>query len=77
MKWRTQIVLVGVVLLSAVALSSVKRGARCDTGRQGVGTCCPLMSGVGLLATNPWVAVGSTNGKAGVTAGGVTTNKQR
>jgi hypothetical protein len=74
MKRRTEIILIGVV---AVAVFAMKRGGRCDAGGRGGGACCPWMSGVNLWPTNPWVAVESTNGKSGVTAGESITNRQR
>jgi hypothetical protein len=77
MKRRTQIVLVGAFLVGMAAMSSMKRGGRCDSSTQGRGACCPWMSGVNLLATNPWVAVESTNGKPGLTASESTTNRQQ
>jgi len=77
MKRRTEIVLIGALLVGVAAIFATKRGARCDAGSRGGGACCPLMSGVNLLATNPWVAVESTNGKPGVTASESTTNRQR
>jgi hypothetical protein len=75
MKRRTQIVLVGAFLVGAAAISSMKRGGRCDAGSRGGGACCPLMSGLNLWSTNPWVAVESTNRKAAVTAGETITNR--
>ena len=77
MKRRTQIFLVGAVLVGAAAISSMKRGGRCDAGSRGGGACCPLMSGMNLWPTNSWVAVESTNGKPGLTASETITNRQR
>ena len=77
MKQRTQIFLVGAVLLGVAAVSSVKRGARCDAGSGGGGACCPLMSGLNLLGTNSWATAVSTNGKPGLTAGESITNRQQ
>ena len=74
MKRRAQIVLVGALLVGAAAISSMKRGARCDNGSRGGGACCPLMSGLNPWPTNPWVEVESTNGKPGLTASGTVTN---
>jgi len=77
MKRRTQIFLVGAVLVGMAAVSSVKRGARCDAGSGGGGACCPLMSGVNLLATNSWAAAECTNGKPELAASESITNRQR
>jgi hypothetical protein len=77
MKRRTQVVLVGALLIGAAAISSMKRGGRCDAGSRGGGACCPLMSGLNLLPSNSWAAVESTNGKPGVTASESITNRQR
>jgi hypothetical protein len=68
--------LIGVVV-GVAALFAMKRGARPDAGSRGGRACCPWMSGVNLLATNPWVAVEATNGKPGVTASEPITNRQR
>jgi hypothetical protein len=76
MKRRTEIILIGVVAVAA-AISSMKRGARCDAGSRGGGACCPILSGLNLWPTNPWVAVEATNGKPGVTASESITNRQR
>jgi hypothetical protein len=76
MKRRTQIIVVGAVLVGAAAISSMKRGARCDAGSRGGGACCPLMSGLNLWSTNSW-AVESTNGKPGLAAIESITNRQR
>jgi hypothetical protein len=43
MKPRTKIVLVGVLLLTVVALSSIRRGARPDSAGRSRGACCPFM----------------------------------
>jgi hypothetical protein len=75
MKRRTEIILIGVVAVAA-AISSMKRGARCDAGSRGGGACCPLMSGLNLWSTNSW-AVESTNGKPGLAAIESITNRQR
>ena len=76
MKRRTEIVLICVVA-GVTVIFAMKHGA----GPEGVGrgnrACCPLMSGVNLWPTNPWVAVESTNGKPGVAASQSITNRQR
>jgi hypothetical protein len=77
MKRRAQIVLVGALLVGAAAISSMKRGARCDNGSRDGGACCPLMSGLNLWPTNGWAAVESTNGKAELAASASITNRQR
>lgn len=45
-------------------MSSMKRAACPDAGSRGGGACCPLMSGVDLLATNHWAAAESTKREA-------------
>ena len=75
MKRRTQIVMVGALLVGAAAVSSMKRGARCDAGSWGGGACGPLVSGLNLWSTNSWAAVESTNGKPGLAAGESITNR--
>jgi hypothetical protein len=74
MKRRTEMVLIGVVV-GVAAIFAMKHGARTDAGSRGRSACCPLMSGVNLWPTNPWVAVESTNGKPGLTASGTVTNR--
>jgi hypothetical protein len=68
--------MIGVVASVAV-IFAMKHGAGSEGGSRGGGACCPLMSGANLLATNPWVAVASTNGKPGRTASESVTNQQR
>ena len=77
MKRRTQILLVVAALVGAAAISSMNREGHFDAGSRGGGASCPCMSGVSLWSTNPWVAVESTNGKAGVRASETITNRQR
>ena len=77
MRRRTQIFLVGAVLVGAAAISSMKRGSRCDAESGGGGAGCPLMSGLNLVPTNSWSAVEATNGKPAVTGSEATTNRQR
>ncbi len=77
MKQRTQVVLAGALLVGAAAISSMKPGARCDTGSRGGGACCPTMSGLNLLPSNSWVAVAATNRMPGVTASEAITHRQR
>ena len=76
MKRRTEMVLIGVVAGVAV-IFAMKHGAGPEGRRGGGRACCPLMSGVSLLATNPWVAVESTNGKSGLPVSEPITNRQR
>ena len=74
MKRRTEIIMIGVVAVAA-AVFTMKRGGRSECGSGGGGACCPLMSGMNLWPTNPWVAVESTNGKPGLTASETMTNR--
>ena len=73
MKRRTEMVMIGVVAGVAV-IFAMKHGAGPEGGSRGGRACCPLMSGMNLWPTNPWVAVESTNGKPGLTASGTVTN---
>ena len=50
MKRRTQIALVGLVLLAFAALSSVKRGAATKDGGTSRGACCPLMQSLNQMS---------------------------
>ncbi len=43
MKPRTQIILVGALLVGVAALSSMKRGAQTDSTGRNRGACCPFM----------------------------------
>jgi hypothetical protein len=74
MKRRTEIILIGVVAVAA-AVFAMKRGGRSECGSRGSGACCPMMSGMNLWPTNPWVAAESTNGKPGVAASETITNR--
>ena len=49
MKPRTQIILVGALLVGVAALSSMKCGARFDNTGQSCGTCCPFLPAPGAL----------------------------
>ena len=51
MKWRTEILVIGVVALAA-AVFAMKRGGRSECGSGGGSACCPWMSGVNLWPTN-------------------------
>ena len=43
MKPRTQIILVGALLIALMALSSMKHGPRSDNAGQNRGACCPFL----------------------------------
>ena len=49
MKPRTQIILVGALLVGVAVLSSMKRGARSDSAGQSCGTCYPFLPAPGAL----------------------------
>jgi hypothetical protein len=49
MKPRTQIILVGALLIALVAWSAARRGARSDSAGQSCGTCCPFLPAPGAL----------------------------
>jgi hypothetical protein len=76
MKRRTEMVMIGVVAGVAV-IFAMKHGAGPEGGGRGGRACCPWMSGVNLLATNPWTEVGSTNTNSALTASEPITNRQR
>jgi hypothetical protein len=59
MKRRTQIVVVGALLVGAAAVSSMKRGAQRSncTG----GPCCLPLPGLAGFSTNVWAPVPPTN----------------
>jgi hypothetical protein len=59
MKPRTQIILVGALLVGVAALSSMKRGARSDNGGWSCGACCPFLPAPGALPL-PSVTNGTT-----------------
>jgi hypothetical protein len=49
MKPRTQIILVGALLIALMALSSMKHGPRSDNAGQNRGACCPFLPAPGAL----------------------------
>lgn len=59
MKRRTQIVLVGALLVGAAAVSSMKRGAQRSTCTGG--PCCLPLPGLADFSTNVWMPVPPTN----------------
>ncbi|HEV2247347.1 MAG TPA: hypothetical protein VGW37_11900 [Terriglobia bacterium] len=59
MKRRTQIVLVGALLVGAAAVSSMKRGAQRSTCTGG--PCCLPLPGLADFSTNVWTPVPPTN----------------
>ena len=76
MKRRTEMVIIGVVVGVAM-IFAMKYGAGPEGGGRGNRACCPLMSGVNLLATNSWAAAECTNGKPELAASESITNRQR
>jgi len=65
MKKGTQIALVGLVLLTLVALSSVRRGAASKGDGENRGACCPLIQSLNQMSltigTNAPVPIAPTN----------------
>jgi hypothetical protein len=59
MKRRTQIVVVGALLVGAAAVSSMKRGAQRSTCTGG--PCCLPLPGLADFSTNVWAPVPRTN----------------
>jgi hypothetical protein len=59
MKPRTQIILVGALLVGVAALSSMQRGAHSDSAGGSCGTCCPFLPAPGALPL-PSVTNGTT-----------------
>jgi hypothetical protein len=49
MKSRTQIILVGALLIALAALSSMQRGTHSDSAGGSCGTCCPFLPAPGAL----------------------------
>jgi hypothetical protein len=49
MKSRTQIILVGALLIALAALSSMKRGAYSGSAGESCGACCPFLPAPGAL----------------------------
>jgi hypothetical protein len=59
MKPRTQIILVGALLIALMALSSMKHGPRSDNAGQNRGACCPFLPALDRMPLPP-----GTNGTA-------------
>jgi hypothetical protein len=59
MKPRTQIILVGTLLIALVAWSAARRGPRSNNAGQSCGTCCPFLPAPGALLI-PSVTNGTT-----------------
>src|ERR1017187_332924 len=64
MKPRTQIILVGALLVGMAALSSIKCEARFVSAGQGRGACCPFLPAPGALPL-PSVTNGTTTNAPG------------
>ena len=61
MKPRTQIILVGALLIALMALSSMKHGPRSDNAGQNRGACCPFLPALDRMPLPPDTNGATTN----------------
>jgi hypothetical protein len=59
-KLRTQIILIGALLLAVMAVSSLKSGSRSAAAGRSGGSCCPALPGMSTLPGS-----GATNETSG------------